>query len=652
MSEIFPMSQLVRKTYLTRAHSWVLALCVMLAFLLNLQLPRGVASNTLDSSWAQVLAHSLQNHVQWGAELSFTYGPLGFITPYMGYVASIFWPYVLAQWLVATLFSILSWYALRSLPVHRLIFFAISLMTFGFWLGGDAAWLSAYALSIVALEKIVKSKRKGVGLVVDVGLIAILPALLPLVKISLLVPWLIWLLAGAALCIAGKQRRLVWWFMVVVIAFPLLGWLACGQDLVHSGEFLRSSFQVASGYPDAMQLEGGVWVDVVGLLAVALMTIIATHYVLRQRDAKSVLVAMSVIAVFACAFKLGFTRADWAHLPIFSTTGLVVLSSFPPVSRPQKAELMRDSLWMKIMWLVCMAMIVISGTLTLPGNLAVRTLNGSLAREKAAEFIEFVLNPRRTVSEYKAAVNEFLQVADLPLIRQQIGSDPVDVSSYEQGIAYVNKFNLVFRPVFQSYSAYTSLLMEKNDNFYRSSNAPAWMIMKLQTIDGRLPSEDDATLFLRIATHYVPKLYEKGYLLLRREPSDKVCTLQSLGSLDIPIGAWLNFNDHDHVIIIKAIVKLSWVGKLKALIMRSPIAAIDVRSDDGRVRRYRLLRAVAEKGFVISPVLDDTRDYLRWRQGEKVRRPASLRIIPWKDGEHDYFLNEVQISMESLNCHP
>jgi hypothetical protein len=652
MSEILSVSQFVRKTYSTRMHSWVLGLCTMLAFLLNLQLPRGVASNALDSSWAQVLAHALQNHIQWGDQLSFTYGPLGFITPYMGYVASIFWPYVFAQWIVATLFCILSWYALRSLPIYRLLFFAASLLTFGFWLGGDAAWLSAYALSIVALRQIVESRRKSFGLVVDVGLVAILPALLPLVKISLLVPWLIWLLAGATLCAMGKQRRVVWWFMVVALAFPLLGWLACGQDLAHSGGFLRSSLQVVAGYQDAMQLGAGAWVDVAGLLAVALMTIIATHYVLRQQDAKSVLVAMSVIAVVACAFKLGFTRADWVHLPIFSTTGLVVLSSFPPASRSQKAALVRGDLWMKVIWLACITLTVISGTLTLPGDLAARTLTGSLAREKATAFIEFVLNPHRVVASYKIKANEFFQVAELPLIRDKIGSDPVDILSYEQGIAYVNNFNLVFRPVFQSYSAYTASLMEKNDAFYRSSSAPMWLIMKFQTIDGRLPSEDDAQLFLRIFYNYVPRVYEKGYLLLRREPSSMACTPRSLGALELPIGTWLNLSDRDHVIKIRVSVKLSWAGKFKALIVRSPIAAIEVRSDDGRIKRYRLLRAVAEKGFVISPLLDDTRDYLKWRQGEKVRRAASLRIVPWEDDEYHYFLNEVQVSMDALNCHP
>lgn len=640
----------------------MLGLCVFLAFLVNLQLPRGVASsalssawahNPLDLSWPQVLAHALLQHMQWGPQLSFTYGPLGFVTPYMSYVANMFWPYVIAQWFIATLFAILIWHAFRQLALYRLFFLAASLITFGFWVAGDAAWLSTYALSIAALVQLLQSKKRSAWLMIDVTLISVLPALLPLVKVTLLVPWLVWLVAGVAICLLARERRLALWFLLTGIAFPLLGWYTCGQEFSHLGEFLHESLQIATGYSEAMQYPNkAAIIDPLGLLAAGLSTVIIALYVLQQRQVRDWFVAAVFLIVIACAFKLGFTRADWLHLPIFTAASLISMISLPYTERLGKIwPLSSRRAIIKISQIYVVLLIAV-GISALRGNLAVRTLSGVLTFDKITASLQVMISPRAVVNDYEMQAAVLLETVDLPQIHEYVGKDPVDVMSYEQGVAYANHLNLVFRPIFQSYSAYTPDLIRRNDDFYNSPAAPKWVIFKLQTIDNRLPSEDDALLFTRIATSYVPVLSEKGYLLLKYEPSaNQRCSVQSATPIATSMGHWLDLSSTTAGMLnVRIGFKLSFWGKFKAIVLRAPVAAIEVQSDDGQTRRYRLVPAAAETGFIISPLLNDTQEYLGWRMGKASRRVTALRVVPWNSSSHSDFSSQISVSMQPFGC--
>ena len=648
-----PLNNGVSRTLHTRNHRWMLGICTALAFLVNLQLPHGVANSTLDSSWPQVLAHALLQHVQWGTQLSFTYGPLGFVTPYMGYVAGMFWPYVIAQWIVAILFATVAWYALRRQALYQLALFAASLITFGSWVAGDAAWLSAYALSIVALAQLLPSKKKSAWLMVDVVLISALPALLPLVKVTLLAPWLVWLAAGIAICLLGRQRRLALWLLFTGIAFPLLGWYACGQEFSHLGKFLHESLEIATGYSEAMQTaDSSPAVDLLGLLATCLSTVIIVLYLVRQRETKSWFVAAVFFGVLACAFKLGFTRADSSHLPIFVAASLIIISSLPlpeyagqPLSTSNRKASIKLSL-------ANISTLVILTIFSFRGSLAWRTLDSSLTGHKIAASLQFIFMPRETINDYEKQATSFLSAADLPQIREYVKKEPVDVMSYEQGVAYANNFNLVFRPIFQSYSAYTLELIERNDAFYRSASSPKWLIFKLQTIDHRLPSEDDALLFSRIATSYTPVIAEKNYLLLKHDPgANQNCLEQHVMSTTTTMGNWLDLKAAGPgTLNVRIDFGLSLLGRLKALALRTPVAAIEVQRDDGKTVRYRLLHAAAETGFMVSPLLDNTQEYLDWRMGNPMHRATALRVMPWKPGNAGEFSSHVSFSVEHLKC--
>jgi hypothetical protein len=639
-------------TSIRLAHPWLLAMCITLAFLVNIQLPRGPSNNTIDSSWSQVLLHALLQHKQWGSQLSFTYGPLGFITPYQGYISGYLCLYLTAQAIFAALFAASAWYSLRQLPLYRLVIFAGSLAVFGFWVPGDAAWLSTYALSIIALSHIVEKNNSPLKLAFSILLVGASPAVLPLVKATLFIPWLAWIFTGTLICVTARQPLAGLCHLIIGIALPAIAWHLCGQDIGQIANFLHISLEIAQGYADAMQLTPNRVIDEMGILSAFMVIIILSVYVfLNRHHAKYWLITGMFLIVLFCSFKLSFTRADWLHLPIYPTASLIAVSALPSNYKKYSKKLL--FLYSAIIFGAIYSLtLMITATFSLPWNLASRTLNGSLTYSKLIDLLHFFENPHNLLHAYDLQAAEQRKNVDLPEMRSLVGSEPVDVMSYQQGIAYANNMNLVFRPTFQSYSAYTSELMERNDAFYDQSTTPKWVIYKLQTIDHRMPSEDDAILFSRIATSYMPVLAENGFLLLKRQKVPlQYCEQQRTMPTILPIETWLKLPYEDaNNIKIQINLKLSWKGKLKAFFFRPPIAVIEIKDFDGKTESYRLIRSVATRGFMLSPPLSDTQDYLNWRMGLKVPRVDSFRVYPLYPDNFSDFSKETSVSILSSEC--
>src|SRR5262249_19579365 len=126
-------------------------------------------------------------------------------------------------------------------------------------------------------------------------------------------------------------------------------------------------------------------------------------------------------------------------------------------------------------------------------------------------------------ASYEEWLTKEKQRFDLPHTRAVIGQAPVDVLGYEQTIAFYNGLTYRPRPVFQSYCAYTPHLARLNDAFYRSSRAPEYVLLKLQTIDNRFPTLDDSLLLRSFMHRYDYVHTEQGFQLwARRSQSPRV----------------------------------------------------------------------------------------------------------------------------------
>src|SRR5215472_17213894 len=62
---------------LPRIQHWILGLCIWLCFV---KLPVTAPRDSLPQSWEAVLSFATAHHLQWGRDIVYTYGPLGFLT--------------------------------------------------------------------------------------------------------------------------------------------------------------------------------------------------------------------------------------------------------------------------------------------------------------------------------------------------------------------------------------------------------------------------------------------------------------------------------------------------------------------------------------------------------------------------------------------
>ena len=105
----------------------------------------------------------------------------------------------------------------------------------------------------------------------------------------------------------------------------------------------------------------------------------------------------------------------------------------------------------------------------------------------------------------------------LPKIRSAVGGSSVDVIGLEQAVVLLNDLNYRPPPVFQGYQACTRKLEELNVAFYRSNQAPEFVLFKLQSIDGRFPTLDNSRVLLDLLHRYQFVLEEDGFLLLQQK---------------------------------------------------------------------------------------------------------------------------------------
>src|SRR5262249_27080068 len=98
---------------------------------------------------------------------------------------------------------------------------------------------------------------------------------------------------------------------------------------------------------------------------------------------------------------------------------------------------------------------------------------------------------------------------DWPILRREIGKRSVDLISSVQSALFVNNLNYRPRPVFQSYSTYTTELLEANADALAQAAGPDFLVIRLEPIDQRIAMLEDALAWQEVLYRYRPVTVEK-----------------------------------------------------------------------------------------------------------------------------------------------
>lgn len=551
----------------------------------------------LDPSWRFGINQAVSQGLVFGRDLIFTFGPYASIYTKTYHPATDFLMlagtfYLAISYWVA--FFFLAKGSRRSLIVTFLVVLA------GLMFSPDALLFSYPLLvgltcfKLICVERKIARQEKGIFALI---IFLFLPfGLLPLTKISLLM--LCVAVTGLVFVLFVGHKK---WLCATAVALSpifsvLFFWMLSGQSIFDLSTFFISAIPIISGYTEAMATNG-LYAEVIFYFIAASFLLIT---VLREKNipifSKWILFCIFFVFLFV-AFKGGFVRQ---HGHAFMS-GLAVLIAALFASLLLKSRQRYFVLLLSIF--VCL---YISGHYV---NTSIVGIYKNIQSTYSSAWYGFQNRLSLTdwpKSEFDNAVLSLQKEANFPVF-----PGTTDIYSYNQSYLIASKNGWNPRPIFQSYSAYTPILAEKNKAHLLGKNAPDNVIFKVEPLDGKIPSLEDGASWPSLLMRYEPSALENGFLYLHKRP-DKGHVSEEL----VPIGSG-TYTLGEEVIVPPSTMPLfteisieqNIFGKLLDFLYKPSQLRISMHLENGDSRTYRIVANMAKSGFVLSPLIDSTAEF-------------------------------------------
>ena len=547
--------------------------------------------DSLDPSWQSALHTAFHERMPFKG-LVFTYGPLGFLAQAEGYysstvVYSALYVFGVQLALCAALISALR----RPLGLAVAAVATLLLVRIARDLGVIDTIVVVVVVVAFALLRGDHSLRTQRILVAAGGVVA---GTHLLVKLNTGVTILV---VGAAA--AWFLERRGWLseaiFMGAAVGSLVLGWLLTGNGLSDLVPFFDRSWEVASGYSEAMGVETPGREIFLPLAAGAAAIVVALgwrasrSWPLGRRLGLGLAGAMWLFA----AFKLGFVRHDRHDISYFGEVLLVggVLAGAASISG--------KGVWKAVPALATTALVVVH--LMATGSDFVTILNPGPQLARAGEDVAVLASSaRREQAIQRGRTNLRSRYYHLtPSIVRLLRGHTVHIRPWEAGVAWAYpEFRWHPVPVFQEYTAYTAELDDLDAAFLRGPDAPERILTQPLAIDLRNPDWESPAAAVAIFCHYRELLADFPWQVLGRV-ANRCGTERSLGVVEARVGETVpvpppTARNEMVVARIEGLDNSALYG-LRSTLWRAP--EVHVRLDGGR--RNRLVPGTAPNGLIV-----------------------------------------------------
>lgn len=618
--------------------TWVAAACLTLFSMIYL--PTDVIGPELmDPSIQGALGYFAEKQTQFGPEIMFTYGPLGYLVPEI--YDGLFFKRKLISELISKLFMTIALVCIaKRLPyLNRALFFcSIWILAPRFGHSYPEVLFYFCMAAVAAVGAVSVSPRRNFFLVPALCFLAFVS----LIKFTLLVYSTFIVLLLSAYWASRKCWKACLLLPSAYVAFIFALWAMAGQKVMNFPSWISTSLEVVSGYQQCMGLEpnAGILPLALAVAATAVALFVISIYALRKNLSMSVPL-LCLAGGYWVSWKHGLVRAD-DHVNLFfgfSLLGFAALPAFVDLARTRARIL--DALSI-LGFGLCLAGIYVQNSVFL-----------TEAHSYAASHLFQTIRNLTFVTSYEKRMEAQLLTerkrAECPQIKAEVGGATVDMFGYNQAIVLLNDLNYQARPVFQSYGTYTPLLIRANANFYRSSRAPSYVISSLATVDDHFPSEDDSEALRVLLLDYDLVLAEKGWLLWRRlafprAGKDELAALETIEKRfgqEIPLpgpSLWCAID-----------IRKTWLGKLRDFFYKAPSIFVSFTDENHQSSLYRILPTVAQTGFIIDPYLLSDVDVvgLKTQFAPKPKHILSFRLL-LDDSSRQYFADHVSIHLSRI----
>lgn len=595
------------------------AICFLIVFVAAFSLS-GMQSPPLelDPSWHAALEFAVTHHYQFGTQIVFTFGPLGFLgaRTSLGHLLgariafTVFWSALIA--LAAT------GMARRLTGWARYAFFAW-LVVFMLSEGLDQTAFFVMAYGACLLLKTDPAQRRQIPLFV-LGIV-----LLSLIKFTFLAAAAV-SITLVSVCWATKQKvgQAVAMLVGASTAFVAC-WMAVGQSPKHLTAWLRHGLELSSGYSSAMNLVPKTNVLFAGLSSVAVFAAAWTIAASRaRRNLENVAILVTLAQYAFLAWKEGFTRSgDW-HAFIFFwflPVGVVLCSLVD-------AKLACDVSAGRILGGALAATFALSLTAAhfqIPGFAFHLIVDWPHRMQRnAAAILDTVRGhgPDLFTERSKPGRSRMLL---LDRARALIGGESVDVMNYLALAPVINGLNYRPRPVFQGFVAYTPALQNLNADYFRSEARPRYVLLCQQATDGRFPTLEDSAAFNYVLNNYVPVGRDGAFLVLQQRRAESIA-FHVVHEQVLRFGEQLDLTPwRGAPLFVSVSISPSLWGRTATFLYQQQPVYMRL-STQGFVRSYRVVPSMAVQPFLLSPVLSSNYDVLNLYTSLPGVEPESITI--------------------------
>jgi len=643
--------QRVRRTA-ARPRSVVAGQALWVLSLTFVSLPVPVASvdfvsDRFDASWVIGMILAVRDHLQWGTQIIWTYGPLG----YIDHPVYVFF----RQWLIAVMATVLIQLGLFAALAVLLRMWKTPLWA---WivLGGLAVAPSAVIgtpdlmglflgmlLAVIALET---GRGRRVPPAIAAGAGAVL-AITALIKTTALLSGGVVIAIFVVCAILQHRRRVALASPLAFVGTFLVAWIVTGQALADIPAYVHGTLEFSAGYSAGMSLVTPPGGDALpaglgGLFVVALA--IGALLLWRHRAWSGVRLLVLLLPVVALNFKEGFVRADTGHeFLFFSVVTLaagVLVAAAAARRMPELRALLLPASCISL-GLAASFLIAVTG-----GEMPLLQVTGTVGEYSTAWSL--LTSSEARDAQAASTLSQARNYYDLPPAAvAYLASGSVDILPWDIAIAYAYGLHWDPSPVLEGYSAYTAYLDDQDAAQLASASAPATVVVVNGSIDGRYPAFDQPATFRALLQGYAADTVVGGqYLILSRaanSPGERASVTtapgQGAGTTCAPMGADIPVPQRPGQYTFASLeLRYSLHGTIKDAFYKPADALIQFTvggNSPQLTAPYKFIPATAADGLFVSGYLPTVGDLQDAFTGVVTQPIEAIRVTSPNPGDYD-----------------
>ena len=610
--------------------AWPAFVAALFIALVVLTLPSAPPDLGADSGWCAVLNWAHRQGAQFGRDIVFTYGPLGFLVApyYFGQSAVVL---VTANGLLCYLVALgLCLVAWRLAPIWRWVLLGI----FAFEAGNveprvDLIFETGFLCwGLLCFTETGRRRHwyatAWIALIIFTGLAKVTYLFIGAFSACLL---------SAYLLLSGSKRAGI--ALLPCFAGALaLAWMGSGQAISNFGLFLMRGFLVSRGYDQAAGLEGlpmlrtTAWIlGGLALAAILLQAPGAGDSAERFSCCRRACTVGWLLGLLFVVWKHSMVRVDRYHT--------IELAVFAPVLAlglemlPHKHTGLRWSA-RGLALITCLLSVQFLKSTFLP-DLA-SACRGPL--QQFAYHFTCLAHAGDWTRAFERPLDELRNLAQLPKIKSLVGAASLDVFGSQQAYALLNELNYQPRPVFQSYAAYSEPLARVNEQFYLFDRAPDYVLFELSAPEHRFPALNDSLALRALLINYQPVAGEGPFLLLKRRTKE-AAHLTLLQEGEVPVGQRIDLSHFAGANLwLELDLRPALPGRVAQWLTRPPTLRLAAWDGPRLIARERAATPLLRIGFLASPCLLNSGEVRRFYEGKPTTTPSaySLELAPHTEG--------------------